>query len=185
MFSKITKSKYVVLHEIEAYKKKPVLLEEKNEETKEKKFFNDKNKDAIENTSSNVIKVCISITFLLEDQITQSLQLNKLGILKLSDPKTEQLLGNVSSLQFKSKKDGVKNNFISYWKASFITQIEQIPEGFKKLYKISFISSSNLNRSDIEKHLITYAKFNPAQNAPEYIYLRGSLESIGGRMYKV
>lgn len=90
----------------------------------------------------------------MEDQIIESLQLEKLGILKLSDPKTEKLLGNVSSLQFKSKKDGVKNNFISYWKASFITQIEQIPEGFKKLKEIAIKELEILNKTNLLNTLL-------------------------------
>ncbi len=138
----------------------------------------------LEDDTSNLAKIYISVSFLLEDQIISSLQLSRLGILKLNDANTERLLGNIGSLNFKSKKDGIKNNFILYWRAGFITKAAQIPQGFKKTYKMSFITSTNLSKNEVEKHLLTYARFKPAANAPEYGYLRGSLESVGGRMYK-
>ena len=186
MFPRITKSRYLFFCKIEGLKENPSLISldnldntelVNNEEIVE---FEDYNADE----SKNFIYCPASL--LLEDQIVSSLKLNKLNIYNLGDKKTRTILNGLFPIVFSSKAVAIKSEFIKYWKASFTTTSDTEGTGFRKTYKLSFITPANFNKNSVEGHLVANAtNIKPTSTGPSYSYVTASLESVGGRKYKI
>lgn len=186
MFPNITKSRYLFFCKIEGLKDDP--SEHTDVDYENDTSISVEEIDALENDTPGVTKnfIYCPACLLLKDQIISSLKLQKLNIYKLDDKKTKKVLQGLFPLIFSSKSVAIKSEFIKYWKGTFTTPSDTQGTGFRNSYKISFITPSNFNKNRVEEHLTANAtNIKPTSNGPTYSYVTASLESIGGRKYKV
>ena len=200
MFATITRSKYIIFYKANGLSKLPknVLLDDSIEILESDKdssvfkksfeFDNKKKKEKVEDLSTDQVPsnafTYIPVSILLEDQIVTNLKLNNLGVYLLTKPRTRTMLNGILPLNISSRSTAVKGGFINYFKATFNTIQDPIPEGFKEEYTLSFITPKNITVEDLEIHLTKLPKIKPAAGGPPYAYKKASIESVSGRKFK-
>lgn len=182
IFNTTSKSDYVLFAKSRGFNNKPenmLLLNNNNDENFENKYILGDDKP-----ENPIIDCYLPVSILLEDEIVESLKLNKIGLFKLKDDKVSRILKQLRPIKIGNKSAGVKAGFIKLWKAEFSLKNQEAPDGFRKTYSASFTSPHSLSIDEIEEHLYNFGTVKIENPQLTYKYVRGSARIMGGRKYK-
>lgn len=126
------------------------------------------------------VLIRMPISFVLEDQIYNIYNLQRLGIFNLAS--NGGPAGTITPIHFSLCKDVMKAGFLQEWRLTCqIKQGEAPNPGFASTITTTIVSPPQLGQEKVESFFIQ--DFSPTIGGKPYFYVPGSLKKVRGRAF--